>query len=306
MKDITTKPDSLRSARATATLHCPDFCIPLLRGRCTEKGDAIEAARTAGIMAAKHTPDVIPLCHPLPLLGVAVEFELQTTAVRITTEVQLIASTGAEMEALTAASVAALTLYDMLKPHAGTELSIDAVRLLEKRGGKSHHRRDTELDLQAAIIVLSDSIAAGRKQDQAGAEVRAGLQQAGLTVHAYDIIADEPEQLRSLLHDRLAQQVDLIITVGGTGIGPRDRTVDTVAPMLERELPGIMETARQHGQQRTPYSMLSRGVAGLIGKTLVATFPGSARGAAETLDALLVGMLHVFEVLHDEPHDHDA
>lgn len=304
MKDVSTKPETLRSAQATATLHCPAFCIELLRNRNTEKGDAIEAARVAGVMAAKNTPDVIPLCHPLPLQSVDVTFELEAKQVRVETNVQLIAETGAEMEALTAASVAALTLYDMLKPHAGTDLSIEDTRLMGKKGGKSQYRRHIDPPIHASVIVLSDTIAAGKKKDSAGLAVRDGLQQANVQVDDYVIIPDEPDDLRAQIDAGLAEGMDLIVTVGGTGIGPRDRTVDTVAPMLEREMPGIMETARNHGQRRTPYSMLSRGVAGLIGETLVVTFPGSTRGAQETLDALLAGVLHVFEVLRKVPHDH--
>lgn len=306
MKDVSTKPETLRSAHATATLHCPAFCIELLRNRNTEKGDALEAARVAGVMAAKHTPDVIPLCHPLALQSVDVEFDLDEAAVAVQAEVELIAETGAEMEALTAASVAALTLYDMLKPHAGMDLSIDNTHLVEKRGGKSQYRRRSELPIRAAVIALSDRVAAGETADAAGAAVRDGLGQANIAVEDYSVIAKEPEDLRAHLDAGLAKGVDLIVTVGGTSIGPRDRTVETVQPLLDREIPGIVETARVHGQRRTPYAMLSRGTAGLIGETLVVTFPGSARGASETLDALLAGIVHVFEVLRQEsdPHGH--
>src|SRR5699024_3647261 len=116
----------------------PAFCLPLLRERRTEKGDALGAARVAAIMAVKRTPDLIPLCHPLPIQNVNVDFDLQENQVRTAVEVQVISNTGVEMEALTAASVAALTLYDMLTPHAGTDHAIGDIHLIEKRGGKSH------------------------------------------------------------------------------------------------------------------------------------------------------------------------
>lgn len=304
MKDVSRKPETLRRARAGATLHCPADCLPLLRGRNTEKGDALEAARIAGIMAAKRTPDLIPLCHPLPLQTVDVTLTLAETAVHIEASVQTLANTGVEMEALTAASVAALTLYDMLKPHAGTDLSIGDVRLLDKRGGKSQYRRQTELDLSAAVIVLSDSAAAGDKEDQAGTILRQSLEAAGLRIDAYEILPDEPEQLRRRVTHWCESGTDLIVTCGGTGIGARDRTVETIAPMIERDMPGIMETARAFGQRRMPYAMLSRGVAGLIGKTLVLTCPGSSSAAREYMDALLPGLLHVFQVLQNQPHHH--
>src|SRR5699024_9672381 len=156
--------------------------------------------------------------HPLALQSVHIEYEFETNAVHIYATVQLIAETGAEMEALTAASAAALTLYDMLKPHAGMDLSIDNTHLLEKRGGKSQYRRHIDPPIRAAVIVLSDTIAAGKKKDSAGAAVRDGLQNANVAVADYIIIADEPDDLRAHIDKSLADKVDLIVTVGGTGI----------------------------------------------------------------------------------------
>jgi cyclic pyranopterin monophosphate synthase len=161
VKDITRKPDTLRSARATATLHAPPECIILLRERRTEKGDALEVARTAGILAAKRTWELLPFCHPLPLQAIRIEYTLAEESVRIEADVQVVAGTGVEMEALTAASISALTLYDMLKPHAGRALSVTDVTLLDKRGGKSDFTRRIEPPAQGVVLVLSDAVAGG-------------------------------------------------------------------------------------------------------------------------------------------------
>lgn len=304
MKDVSAKPETLRSARAQATIHVPPFCIPLVREANTEKGDALAAARVAGIMAVKRTWELIPLCHPLTIQTADVAFELGDDHVRIEVEVQLIANTGVEMEALTGASVAALTLYDMLKPHAGTDLSIGDIRLLEKRGGKSHYERHVQVPVSAAVLVLSDSVAAGREQDTAGRLAEQRLREAGLDIAGFEVIPDEPEQLQARLRHWVAAGADLIITAGGTGVGPRDHTVEAVRPLLEREIPGIMETARAYGQKRMPYAMLSRGVAGLIGHTLVITLPGSRGGVRDALNALIPGIFHTFDVLSKTPHEH--
>lgn len=304
MKDVSRKPDTLRTARAQAVIHMPAFCIPLLREARTDKGDALGAARVAGVMAVKRTWELIPLCHPLPIQDATVTFDLGDDTVTIEVTVQVLSNTGVEMEALTGASVAALTLYDMLKPHAGMDLLVDGIKLLEKRGGKSHYRRQVPEAISGAVIVLSDTVAAGKAEDKAGEGVRQQLAQANIVCPPADVIADEPEQLRQRIDHWLQQGAQLIVTVGGTGIGARDRTVETVRPMLDMEIPGIMEAARQHGQRRLPYAMLSRGVAGLIGQTLVLTLPGSTRGSQEYLDALIAGVVHAFSVIKGEPHKH--
>jgi molybdenum cofactor biosynthesis protein MoaC len=297
MKDITRKPETLRSARAAAKLHAPALCIELLRTRKTEKGDALEVARTAGILAAKRTWELLPFCHPLPLRAIRIDYQLLPQAVNIEAEVQVIAGTGVEMEALTAASVTALTLYDMLKPHAERDLSISDIHLLDKRGGKSEFARRIDPPAKCAILVLSDAVAGGKKRDSAGQVVREGLSAAGIETSGYEVLEDEPQPLLARLRHWVDSEVDLVVTVGGTGIAPRDRTADTVRSLIEREMPGVMEAARSYGQQRTPYAMISRGVAGMVGRTLVITFPGSTRGAQETLDALLPGLVHTLEVL---------
>ncbi|HVT34757.1 MAG TPA: bifunctional molybdenum cofactor biosynthesis protein MoaC/MoaB [Nevskiaceae bacterium] len=297
MKDVSLKPDSLRNARASATLHAPAACIELLRKGETEKGDALKTARVAGILAAKRTDELIPLCHPLPIHKADVTYQLKETSVEVIAEVETIGPTGVEMEALTAASLAALTLYDMLKPYApASELRISDTHLLQKKGGKSHYRRTLARPASAAVIVLSDTVAAGRKPDTAGEAVREALAEAGFAPIAYEILPDEPAQLLQSVQRKLADGVQLIAAVGGTGAGPRDLTVDTLRPLVTRDMPGVMEAARAFGQRRTPYSMLSRGIAGFAGDSLLITFPGSLRGARESLAAVLPGLVHLFDV----------
>lgn len=304
MKDVSNKPDSFRSARAQCRLRAPQDCIERLRHGNTDKGDALKTARIAGILAAKRTDELLPMCHSLPIHRAELIFELGEEQVTILAEVQTIGPTGVEMEALTAAQVAALTLYDMLKPHASPEhLEITDGRLLEKTGGKSQFRRYLREPLSAAVIVLSDTVAAGHKADTAGRSVEDGLIVAGFAPVHYQVLPDEPDQLREAVQGQLALGTTLVITVGGTGVGPRDCSVETVRPLLTTELPGVMETARDFGQRRTPYAMMSRGIAGLAGETVLVTFPGSRRGAEETLAALLPGLVHLLEVCRSgRPH----
>ncbi len=139
MVDVGEKPVTARMARAEAVVAMLPATLALIRDRKHAKGDVFEVARLAGIQAAKHTSLLIPLCHSLPLDGASVRFEpLDDTRLRIETEVKVTARTGVEMEALTAASVAALTVYDMCKA-VDRGMTILSVRLLEKTGGRSGH-----------------------------------------------------------------------------------------------------------------------------------------------------------------------
>jgi len=141
MKNVGGKAITERVAVAQAILDAPAAVIARLRDGGVDKGDALEMARAAAYLAAKRTPDLLPLCHPLLLDKIEVRYEFTATAVTVIVEVGTQARTGVEMEALTAAAIAALTLYDMLKPHAGTDLMIHDVLLLKKTGGKSHFLR---------------------------------------------------------------------------------------------------------------------------------------------------------------------
>lgn len=302
MKNVGMKPESYRVAEAQAILHAPAYCIQLLRDGNTEKGDALKTARIAGILAAKRTDELIPLCHPLPIYRADVEYELQDDHVVILTTVETIGPTGVEMEALTAASLAGLTLYDMLKPHCEPEeLCLDQCKLLKKKGGKSHFKRTLRQPVSAAVIVLSDTVAAGRKPDTAGKSVVETLTEAGFDPIHYQILPDEAEQLKDLVLE-LSKSYACIMTVGGTGIGKRDITVDTLEPLLQRKLDGLMEAARSFGQKRTPYAAMSRGVAGFIDRSLVVTLPGSRGGASESMAAILPALVHIFDVCRDLPH----
>lgn len=136
MKDVTEKSPTLRTAIAETLITMPAEVQTLLRERRLEKGDALEIARAAGILAAKKTWDLIPFCHPLPLTHVAITYFFEPEGVRLQALVKTHAVTGVEMEAMTAASIAALTLYDMLKPHTHA-LEVAYTRLLAKTGGKS-------------------------------------------------------------------------------------------------------------------------------------------------------------------------
>ena len=144
--------------------------------------------------------------------------------------------------------------------------------------------------------MISDGVASGKKEDKGALMMVDRLKKLGVECPGTTVVADEPEAIAAQVQSWAAEGIDLILTTGGTGLSPRDRTPEAIAPILDREVPGIMEAARSYGQERMPLAMMSRGVAGMIGRTLVITLPGSTRGAQETMDALFPFVLHVVKV----------
>lgn len=144
MVDTSGKPETLREARASGRVRMAPATASLIQNRELAKGDVLEVARLAGIMAAKRAGELIPLCHPLPITSAQVDFTFETKEVlRIEATVRVFGRTGVEMEALTAVSVAALTVYDMCKS-VDKNMTIERVRLEEKTGGKSGTFRRTD------------------------------------------------------------------------------------------------------------------------------------------------------------------
>ncbi len=145
MVDVGAKPETHRVAKASAVVRMASATLALIRDKQLAKGDVREVARLAGIMAAKKTAELIPLCHPLPLTSVEVNFAFDgDCALRVEATARVFGRTGVEMEALTAVSVAALTVYDMCKA-VDRSMTVERVRLEEKAGGKSRDfRRDDE------------------------------------------------------------------------------------------------------------------------------------------------------------------
>ncbi len=303
MIDITHKSTTLRIATAQAIVKASELAtIEAVKNDQVPKGNVLEMAKTAGLFAVKKTAEMIPDCHPMPVEYTGVEFEINNLEIKIIITVKTIYRTGVEVEAMHGASVIALTIYDMLKP-IDKGIEITNIKLIEKKGGKSDFKDQYKDAIQATVIVCSDSISAGKKQDQAGKAIIKKLESCGVEIIDYSIIPDNIEKIQELTKLHADKNTDLLIFTGGTGLSPKDVTPEAILPLLDRQIPGIAEASRSYGQDRTPYSMLSRSLAGVKDNTLILALPGSTKGAAESMDALFPSLLHLFRIMKGARHN---
>ncbi len=151
--------------------------------------------------------------------------------------------------------------------------------------------------MKVGILTASDKGARGEREDRSGPAVREMIEAAGGEVVRTALVPDEPEAIRDVLVAWSDEGVDLILTTGGTGFSPRDRTPEATRAAIEREAPGIAEAMRRAGAERTPTAILSRGVAGIRKASLIVNLPGSEKGARESLAAVLPALAHGIEIL---------
>lgn len=305
MVDVGDKPVSVRRARARALVRMRPDVLATLLDAGGPKGDAFVTARLAGIGAAKRTSELIPLCHPLPLERVDVELtpDREAGTVAIVAEARVTARTGVEMEAMVAASVAALTLYDMAKA-LQRDIVIERVELLSKSGGRSGATpAPPPAQHEAVVVTCSNRSAAGEREDASGPALIAALLAAGFDA-APDalVVPDDVGAIEGLLAALADAGHRLILTTGGTGLTPTDVTPAATRLVIEREVPGLVELMRVGGMAATPMAALSRAVAGTRGSSLIVNLPGSPRGATESLAAMLPVLRHALEQLAGGDH----
>ena len=301
MIDITEKSTTLRIAHAKAEVVVSNKeTIKAIKDNKVPKGDVFEMAKTAGLFAAKNTHNSIPDCHPLPIESTAIKYEIKGLKIIINVEVKTIYKTGVEVEAMHGASIVALNIYDMLKP-IDENIEILSIKLISKKGGKSDYKLDSN-NINASIIVCSDSVYQKKSKDKSGEKIIELLNNWNLNVLKKEIILDDKSAIQKTISNLILKN-NLIIITGGTGISKRDVTPEAVIPLLHKRIPGIEEKIRSYGQQKTHFSMLSRSVAGLIDECLIICLPGSVKGVEDSLLSIFPWVLHSFDIIKNIPHE---
>lgn len=308
MIDVGGKAVTRRVAVASGRLDTTAEVVALVVSDGLKKADALATARIAGIQAAKRTSELIPLAHLLPLESVTIEFEPAETSIAIRATVAVTAKTGVEMEALTAVAIAGLTLHDMIKAVDPAAVLGD-IRLVEKSGGKhGHWTPDAAQDAApvaargtAVVIVSSTGAAVGTREDRTGPVIVDWLAAHGYTVDEPIVVADA--DIEGAIGGAVAGSPALVVTTGGTGIHPQDRTPEATRTVLDRELPGVAEAIRAAGRAATPTAALSRALAGIAGSTIVINLPGSPGGVTDGLAVLATLLPHLHDQLEGGNHE---
>jgi cyclic pyranopterin phosphate synthase len=335
MVDVGAKQESERVAIARARVRMSTEAARAVLSGDAPKGEVLAVARLAGIQAAKQTGQLIPLAHPLTLTLVDLNASVDVEAgiVELVSEVRTVARTGVEMEAMTACAVSALTVYDMVK---GLErgIEIEEIVLLEKRGGRSdYHRGDARRDdaeeeprrsadlvgarrvaedepgtahrrraqqrtaPRTAVITISTSKAAGRGEDESGARLAELAERLGAQLAGREVIGDDREQIEARLRHWAQEGCALVLTTGGTGVAPSDVTPEATAAVIDREVPGIAEAMRAASMPHTSHWMLSRGLAGVRGDTLIVNLPGNPASIEQLGDVLVRALPHAIDLI---------
>ncbi len=323
MADVADKAVTHRRAVARGEIRLSEIAFAAFNEGRMRKGDPRTLAEVAGMIAAKRTPDLLPLCHPLALDRVRLAFSViaERRAIEVYCEAETHAKTGVEMEALTGVSVALLNLYDVCKAE-DPALTITDIRLDVKEGGKTGRythpdKKDTTpfdetvpttprkptalLDCAAVVITASDRASAGEYEDRSGPALVKALAALGARVVGTALVPDETEQIAEAIRKGCGQ-ASLLVVTGGTGMSLRDVTPEAMTLLGATAVPGFGELMRSRTAAQTQKSYLSRGGVWTLGASVVVLVPGSEKGALECLEAVAHLIPHAIKMRRGEKH----
>ena len=265
MVDVGEKPPTRRTAVAGARVLVSRETFDLIRSGGMKKGDVLTVAQIAGVMGAKRTPDLIPMCHPILIDGIDLSLSLNENDLAV--EIRASVSCG---------------------PSA----------LQNRRRSRRFYEGGRDMNYTAAVITVSDKGFRGEREDTSGPAICSIVERCGLEVVYRSIVPDEQEDIcRELIRCADEKKVALVLTTGGTGFSPRDITPEATKAVIERETPGIPEAMRAESMKITPRGCLSRSAAGIRGGTLIVNLPGSEKAAKENLLAVMDGLVHGLDML---------
>ena len=299
--DVSTKFDTLRTARAVGRIKLSPKTVKMILNGEIPKGDVLSVSQIAGMMGAKKTAELMPFCHPIPIDHIEVKTRVGEDYVEVEAEVRGIWRTGYEVEAMNAVLTALLNVYDMCKAF-DKSMVIEEVKLVSKSGGKSDWAEDLS-GLKAAVITVSDSTAAGKREDKSGPLAKRILEEFGAEVIGYTVVPDDKEKIKEAVLRFKEQGANVIVTTGGTGFSPRDVTPDASEELFEKEMTGFSEAMHVLGVRFTPKALMSRAKAGLLSPNcILINLPGSSKGVEQNLKTFAPLFKHALKMAQGGGH----
>ena len=299
MVDVSSKQKSFRVAKASATISMNNDTISLIQSNELPKGNVFTTAKIAGIQAAKKTSDLIPMCHQLQLSHIEISFVPSDNYIEIISLVKTKEATGVEMEAITSASVAAITIYDMCKA-VDKSMKIGEISLLEKKGGNSGYL-DSHRP-KVGIITMSDGVAAGERENISGKILLEKFRSAGCEVKEQISLEDGSRKFEKTVKSWINSGIELIISTGGTGLSPRDLTIPIAERLFDYRLHGVEQALHSNGRETITTACLSRLAAGVIKQTIMICLPGSTGAVKDGASVLIPMIFHAFHMMKGEGH----
>lgn len=319
MIDVGRKRVTRRRAIACGSITVGDKAFQMIKDKALPKGDALSLAEIAGIYGAKKTPELLPMCHILPLDKVQITCSpAAPDKIDVIAQVTAHAKTGVEMEAIVAVQSALACIWDLVKM-VEPNLTIGDIRLLLKEGGKSGMwihpdgvpdwlsdalpERQSMTGKNVSIVIMSDRASSGEYDDKTGPFLTNLLDDEGADIISLKVIPDEKEHIeKTLIALCDDEQPDIILAAGGTGPGPRDITPDVVNGLADRELDGLGEVLRRESAAFTDTAWLSRMGGYMRGRTLIVTLPGSPKAVGECWDIIRPFISHALDMIAGQGH----
>jgi molybdenum cofactor biosynthesis protein MoaC len=294
--DVSNRGETLRRATSQAVLRINPEIIKQIKNESSEVALS-ESAKIAATLAAKKTWELIPSSHLSQLENVKVDLSVRNEVIEIVVELQGICKSDLEIESLTAVSIAALTVYDMLRSSEGSVM-IESIRLLRKSDEILEISEKIARKLKTAIIFINVSEHHLEKDKQAEKFIIDALSTKNADVVESKIISNTQKEIEDNIKQFCDEKnLDLIITCGGIGITPEDIVPEVTTKLIEKKIDGISEILRFYGQKTSPLVAFSRGVAGIRKSSLIINLPGNIREISESLDLLFPRILYVSKML---------
>lgn len=301
MLDVSEKPETLREAIAVAFVSMSSQGWKSVKEGLLDKGNISDIIKAGVINGVKATSFLIPLCHPLNIDFIDVEVKYAPFMVIIKVKVKGVGRTGFEMEAMSGAVSGALSACDVLK-RVTTDVRIERVELVEKKGGKSKY--EFELPYRFGVITVSDRASRGERGDDSGEIIKKWIEEREGNVVFYKVIPDDSERIKDVVVNasRSENPPDIMIFTGGTGPGPKDLTVLTLESISDKKLEGVGELMRIYGMKKTLYSSLSSGGGYVYRGIILLALPGSPSGVKDALQILGYILSHAVKMVKGEGH----